>query len=84
MRTSFLSKPEINYTNGANEETARIILRKIQTDIAYREEEILHDLAEVEQNNDVPEGYIQYKFYNKDGEAFQAGKYANGSYGISL
>lgn len=81
--TNYLNE-NVKYSNGANKTTALIILNKIKSDIAYREEEILQNLAEVEQNKDVPEGYIQYRFYNKEGEGFQAGKYANGSYGITL
>jgi predicted AlkP superfamily phosphohydrolase/phosphomutase len=83
MRTEFLSNPEVKYSNGANVETARTIIRKIGNDIAYREKEILLNLAEVEQNTEVPEGYVQYYFYSKTGEGFQAGKYTNGSFGIS-
>jgi hypothetical protein len=73
----------VKFTNGATEETAKTILSRIKSDIAFREQNILDNLAEVEQNTEVPNGYIQYWFYNKDGEGFQAGKYANGSYGIS-
>ncbi|MDD5239955.1 MAG: hypothetical protein PHH61_05870 [Candidatus Nanoarchaeia archaeon] len=83
MRTNFLDSKEIKYTNGATIEMARTIIRKIGTDIAYRENEILSNLDTVEQNTEVPEGYIQYIFYSKTGDGFQAGKYANGSYGIS-
>jgi predicted AlkP superfamily phosphohydrolase/phosphomutase len=80
--TNYLNK-NVKYTNGATKETAKTILQRINKDIAYREKEILSNLAEVEQNTEVPNGYTQYWFYDKDGNGFQAGKYANGSYGIS-
>lgn len=83
MNTEFLNNPNIKYTNGANIKTAKTILERISNDIAFREKEIISNLVEVEQNTGVPEGYIQYWFYDKDGNGFQAGKYANGSYGIS-
>jgi hypothetical protein len=73
----------VKFTNGATKETAQTILNRIKSDIAYREQNILNNLAEVEQNTEVPSGYIQYWFYDKSGEGFQAGLYANGSYGIS-
>jgi hypothetical protein len=80
--TNYLNE-NVKYTNGATKETAKTILQRINKDIAYREKEILSNLAEVEQNTEVPNGYTQYWFYDKDGNGFQAGKYANGSYGIS-
>lgn len=73
----------VKFTNGATKETAQVILNKISKDIANREKEILKTLTEIEQNNEVPTGYVQYWFYDKNGEGFQAGKYVNGSYGIS-
>jgi len=84
LRTEFLNDPDINYTNGATIAIARTIVRKIGKDISWREENILKNLETVEQNNEVPEGYIQYVFYDKKGNGFQAGKYSNGSYGVSL
>lgn len=83
MITSILDNPKVIYTNGADKETARNIIRKIRNDIGYREEEILLNLAKVEQNIEVPKGYMQYVFYGKNGDGFQAGKYVNGSYGIT-
>lgn len=80
--TNYLNK-NTKYTNGATKEVAEVILQKINKDLAYREKEILKNLVEVEQNTEVPNGYIQYWFYDKNGNGFQAGKYANGSYGIS-
>lgn len=74
----------VKFENGANEQTAKEIIKRIKSDIAFRENEILKNLASVENNKDVPAGYVQYKFYDKEGNGFQAGKYANGSYGISL
>lgn len=81
--TNYLNDSVI-FSNGATFEMAKIIIRKLGQDLGFREEEILSNLAEVEQNNDVPEGYIQYVFYDKNGEGFQAGKYPNGNYGITL
>ncbi len=74
----------VKFTNGATKTTATIIINKIKNNLGYREQTILENLTEVEQNNNVPEGYTQYVFYNHTGEGFQAGKYANGSYGITL
>ncbi|MDD2496183.1 MAG: hypothetical protein PHE29_13455 [Tissierellia bacterium] len=73
----------VKFTNGATKEAAKTILNRIKNDIAFREQEVIDNLSEVERNTDVPAGYIQYWFYDKNGEGFQAGKYANGSYGIS-
>jgi hypothetical protein len=77
-------KNQVEFINGANIQMAKTIIFRTAKDFGYREKEILENLASVERNNNVPEGYIQYIFYNNEGEGFQAGKYANGSYGISL
>lgn len=74
----------IKFKNGAIKETAEKILLKINNDLGYREKEILNNLESIENNKDVPEGYIQYVFYDKEGNGFQAGKYNNGRYGITL
>jgi len=83
IRTEFLNDSSIKYSNGANVKTAKTIIERISKDIAFREKDILDNLVEVEQNTEVPTGYTQYWFYDKEGNGFQAGKYANGSYGIS-
>ena len=77
---------ETYYHNGADKETANMIIRRVknQTGLGYREKEILSNLAEVEQNNNVPEGYLQYIFYDVEGNGFQAGKDAYGNWGITL
>ena len=77
---------EIHYYNGADKKTANMIIRRVknQTGLGYRENEILKNLAEVEQNNNVPEGYLQYIFYDVEGNSFQAGKDAYGNWGITL
>jgi hypothetical protein len=77
---------EVLYHNGATEKIANMIIRKVknQTGLGYRENEILSNLAEVEQNNNVPEGYLQYIFYDVEGNGFQAGKDAYGNWGITL
>lgn len=77
---------EIYYHNGADKKTANMIIRRVknQTGLGYREKEILSNLAEVEQNNNVPEGYLQYIFYDVEGNGFQAGKDIYGNWGITL
>lgn len=74
----------VKFENGANEKTAKEIIKMVKSDIAFRENEILNNLATIENNKEVPAGYIQYKFYDKEGNGFQAGKYANDSWGITL
>ena len=78
---------EIHYHNGADKNIANLILRKIKNQMGYREKEIVANLAEVEQNQEVPKGYIQYWFYDAEGNGFQAGYSANlpngGSWGIT-
>ena len=75
---------EIYYHNGADKDIANLILRKIKNQMGYREKEIVANLAEVEQNNNVPEGYLQYIFYDVEGNGFQAGKDIYGNWGITL
>ena len=74
---------KVKLINTAQKDIAELIINKIWNQMGYREKEILKNLAEVEKNTEVPSGYIQYWFYDKDGNGFQAGLYANGSYGIS-
>lgn len=73
----------ILYHSGVDQRTAKEILRKIKSQIGYREKEILENLAEVENNLEVPEGYLQYIFYDAGGEGFQAGKDVYGKWGIT-
>lgn len=75
---------EIHYHNGADKDIANLILRKIKNQMGYREKEIVANLAEVEQNQEVPKGYIQYRFYDVEGNGFQAGKDIYGNWGITL
>jgi hypothetical protein len=67
-------KTNVRFTNGANKATAEIILKGVAKDLGYREEAILADLAEVEQNAEVPNDYIIYDFYDSNGDGFEAGK----------
>ena len=61
---------EIHYHNGADKDIANLILRKIKNQMGYREKEIVANLAEVEQNQEVPKGYIQYWFYDAEANGF--------------
>lgn len=74
---------KVKLTNTAQKDIAELIINKIWNQAGYREKEIIKNLTEVERNTEVPEGYIQYRFYDNNGNGFQAGKYKNGSYGIS-
>lgn len=76
-------KESVKLTNTAQKDVAELIINKIWNQAGYREKEIIKNLAEVKRNTEVPEGYIQYWFYDKEGNGFQAGKYENGSYGIT-
>lgn len=64
----------VKFTNGATKTTAETILKGISKDLAERENNILDNLAEVEQNNYVPAGYTIYEFCDKNGDSFEAGK----------
>lgn len=76
-------KESVKLTNTAQKDIAELIINKIWNQTGYREKKIIKNLAEVKRNIDVPKGYIQYWFYDKEGNGFQAGKYENGSYGIT-
>jgi len=68
----------IKFTDGANVETAREILDGVKNDISYRENTILQNLAEVQKNDKVPEGYLIYSFYSVNGNGFEAGQTPSG------
>lgn len=74
---------KVKLTNTAQRDISELIINKIWNQAGNREREIIKNLAEVKRNTEVPEGYIQYWFYDKEGNGFQAGKYENGMYGIS-
>lgn len=76
-------KENVALTNTAQKDIAELIINKIWSQSGYREKEIIKNLSEVENNTEVPNGYIQYVFYDKEGNGFQAGKSVNGSYGIT-
>lgn len=71
------------FENGANEGTAKMIINMLKNEFGYREKEILLNLKSVEQNKEVPEGYTIYRFYNKNGEGFEAGSTPTG-YRVTL
>jgi hypothetical protein len=69
----------IKYTNGANRQTAELIIEKISKDgLGFRELDILENLTEIEKNNHVPTDYTIYKFFNEFGDGFEAGKTPRG------
>ena len=68
------------FTNGASESQAKTIISifKSRKELGFRENEILNDITTIEKNNDVPEGYIIYGFYDSNGNGFEGGKTPNG------
>ena len=69
-----------SFTNGANKQTALSILSGIQSDISIRESDILKDISVISQNNDVPERYKIYSFFDSKGNGFEAGQVPTGEY----
>jgi len=61
----------------------RHTIKGIKKDIGYREQNILDNLDSIEQNTEVPEGYRIFRFFDKNGNGFEAGKTPNG-YSITL
>lgn len=49
-------------------------LMKLESQINYREMEILKDLVEIKINHDVPSGYHILEFYDSQGNGFEGGK----------
>ena len=53
-------------------------VKSLSNQFAYRENAIIKDLASIEINKEVPEGYYILRFYDSKGNGFEGGKTPNG------